>query len=229
MTTSHLTFFKLFQHRDQESAQALIGKDFKGLVVTDRYGAYNWISSKQRQYCWAHLIRDIKKILDRENNQESLVGYRLKASCRSLFSYWRKIKAGSDDPFYKRFFWRTIRSFRRTLKKGQALENTKTGKFCAKLLKEWDCLWHFLRNKLVDPTNNHAERQLRHAVLWRKKSFGTQSKRGRHYVERILTCVMTCKQQGVDIILFLKNCIQEGYWQKGQYPSLVTPTGQHIK
>jgi len=221
-TTSHLTFFSIFPHRNKEAAQALIGSSFKGMLVTDRYGAYNWVPSEQRQYCWAHLKRDFKKIKTRAEYHEKQLGYSLLDQYRSLFYCWRKIKNGTENDtiYYKKRLLRTIRQFRVYLRRGRALEGTKTGAFCAKLLREWDCLWHFLRNPLVDPTNNHAERQLRHAVLWRKKSFGTQSNRGRQYVERILTCVMTCKQQQRNLTTFISECIT-AYWLNTPYPSLV--------
>ena len=57
-------------------------------------------------------------------------------------------------------------------------------------------LWLFLQEKGVSPTNNHAERLLRFAVLWRKASFGTASDKGNRWVERILSLRQTCRLQG---------------------------------
>jgi transposase len=45
----------------------------------------------------------------------------------------------------------------------------------------------------VDPTTNLAERSLRHGVLWRKVSFGTQSESGSRFVASLLTVLMSCQ------------------------------------
>ena len=219
-TTGHLTFFSIFHHRNQDAAKALIGVDVKGMVVTDRYGAYNWIPPSQRQYCWAHLKRDFKKVKERANYDEKQIGYSLLYHTQTLFTCLRKIKKEDSPAYYKKRLLQTIWQFSKCLKKGRALKATQTSTLCAKLIKEWKSLWHFVRNPLISPTNNHAERQLRHAVLWRKKSFGTQSNRGRDYVERILTCVMTCRQQQKHLNTFISDCLQ-AHWLTGVYPSLV--------
>lgn len=43
------------------------------------------------------------------------------------------------------------------------------------ILKLEAALWTFVWEADVEPTNNRAERALRRAVLWRRRSFGTQS------------------------------------------------------
>jgi transposase len=70
-------------------------------------------------------------------------------------------------------------------------------------LKLWESLWTFVRVEGVEPTNNNAERPLRRAVIWRRKSFGTQSESGSRFVERILTVVTTLRQQGRDVLGYL--------------------------
>jgi transposase len=64
-------------------------------------------------------------------------------------------------------------------------------------------LWTFVREQGVEPTNNDAERPLRRAVLWRRKSFGTKSESGSRFVERILTVVTTLRRQGRDVLNYL--------------------------
>jgi transposase len=64
-------------------------------------------------------------------------------------------------------------------------------------------LWTFLRVAGVEPTNNCAERALRRAVLWRRKSFGTQSAEGSRFVGRVLTAVTSLRQQGRDVLEYL--------------------------
>jgi hypothetical protein len=61
-------------------------------------------------------------------------------------------------------------------------------------------LWTFVRVREVEPTNNAAERALRRAVLWRRRSFGTQSETGSRFVERMLRVIATLKQQGREVL-----------------------------
>ena len=69
-------------------------------------------------------------------------------------------------------------------------------------------MWTFVRVEGVEPTNNPAERALRHAVIWRKTSFGTQSKAGSRYVERILTAVTTLRMQKRNVLDYLVEARQ---------------------
>ena len=83
-------------------------------------------------------------------------------------------------------------------------------------------LWTFLRVQGVEPTNNAAERALRHAVLWRKSSGGTASEWGSRFVERVLSVAATCRQQGRDVLEFLTGCFRAQV-TRGVMPSLLAP------
>lgn len=218
-TTQKLTYFKIYQHRNQTCAKALIGEAYSGMVITDRYGAYNWLPASQRQYCWAHLKRDFKKLSERENLQEAFIGSCLLGTLESMFHHWRKVRNGAYKPYWS-FLISAIKRLYNYLKRGRKLTGTKTSKLCVKLIRERKSLWHFLRMEYVNATNNHAERQLRHGVIWRKKCYGTQSKRGIHFVERILTVVKTCEQQNRNLIDWLRQSI-EAHWQNTACPSFI--------
>src|SRR5262249_45227646 len=79
----------------------------------------------------------------------------------------------------------------------------KTRHTCQNILKLWESLWTFVRVEGAELTNNNAERPLRRAVLWRRKSFGTQSQAGSKFVERILTTVTTLRQQRREVLEYL--------------------------
>ena len=57
-----------------------------------------------------------------------------------------------------------------------------------------------------EPTDPAAERALRHAVLWRKTSGGTEGEAGSRFVESILSIVATCGQQGRNVLEYLTHC-----------------------
>jgi transposase len=75
-------------------------------------------------------------------------------------------------------------------------------------LLAWEpALWTFAYHEGVEPTNNRAERALRPAVLWRKRSFGCHSDEGCRYVERLLTVVQTLRLQGRDVLDYLQAAL----------------------
>jgi len=94
---------------------------------------------------------------------------------------------------------------RELVETGASCEQAKTQRTCANLLNHEVSLWTFVREEGVEPTNNNAERPLRRAVMWRRKSFGTQSESGSRFVERILTAVTSLRQQGRDVLEYLTS------------------------
>jgi transposase len=95
-----------------------------------------------------------------------------------------------------------------------------TAAVCRELLAIEPALWTFAAVEGVEPTNNAAERALRHAVCWRKTSYGTDSEAGSRFVERVLTVVATCRQQGRDVLEFLTACCRAS-GQGSPAPALV--------
>jgi transposase len=84
----------------------------------------------------------------------------------------------------------------------------KTAAPCRELLKVEATLWTFVRVEGIEPTNNAAERALRHAVQWRKTSDGTDSAAGSHFVANILSVVATCRQQGRNVLDYLTQACE---------------------
>ena len=75
------------------------------------------------------------------------------------------------------------------------------------LLKLWPALWTFARCKGVEPTNNHAERSLRGAVIYRKLSLGSQSELGERRTERLLSASVTCRLQRRSLFAYLSELL----------------------
>jgi len=91
---------------------------------------------------------------------------------------------------------------------GRSPRDRTGSRFCGKLLAREPALWTFLRRAGVEPTNNHAERCLRPAVMWRKRSFGCHSAGGCRFVERILTAVTTLRLRGKSVFGYLEQLLQ---------------------
>jgi transposase len=108
---------------------------------------------------------------------------------------------------------------------GEALEQPLSGQ-CRRIFNMRQHLWTFVRDVLVEPTNNRAERVIRQAVLWRKGSLGTQSERGARYAERILSVCATCRLQGRSIIAYLRDacrCPRDGRPVPSLIPTILNP------
>jgi transposase len=109
----------------------------------------------------------------------------------------------------------------RLLRRGRSNPDRKTA-VCRQLQKRWPALWAFARVDGVEPTNNVAERAVRPAVLWRKGSFGSDSETGSRFVERLLTVVVTCRQQGRPLLDFLVEAGEAAL--RGRPPPSLLPT-----
>ena len=93
---------------------------------------------------------------------------------------------------------------------GTHVAHQKTRKTCQNILKVEPALWTFVNQNGIEPTNNAAERALRRGVIWRRRSFGTQSVQGSRFVERILTVVISLRQQNRDVLDFLTQACTPG-------------------
>jgi transposase len=100
-----------------------------------------------------------------------------------------------------------IRRMNGLLLEGFTGDDPTVATFCGNLLELERAPWTFAREEGVEPTNNHIERLLRRAVLWRKRSFGSQSEEGCRFVERILTAVQTCRLQGNSVLEYLHDAL----------------------
>ena len=95
------------------------------------------------------------------------------------------------------------REVERLLLRGIATGNKSLVGMCQELYEHREWLWMFVRHEGIEPTNNAGERALRHAVIWRKLSFGTQSANGSRFVETMLTVIETCRQQRRNTLEYL--------------------------
>jgi transposase len=109
------------------------------------------------------------------------------------------------------------------LRDGVAGTDAKTQGTCCNLLKREAALWTFVWERAGEPTHNRAARPLRRAVLWRRRSFGTQSEAGSQFVARILTAVTTLRQQQRDVVDYLTAACTAAI-RKDPVPSLLPLT-----
>jgi transposase len=216
------TLFHVARGRGAGVLQHLVGLDFGGIVTSDRLKTYRCLDVDRRQLCWAHLIRNLLALAERGG---SLGGWAadLLALADLMFGVWYQFRAGAIDRALLQAALAPIQAaMRAILERGQRRYDQAQG-LSDELLTLWPALWTFAVVEGVEPTNNAAERALRPAVLWRKKSFGAYSASGNTFVERILTVRATCQQQGRHLLTFLAQAVQ-AYWAGQPAPTLVATT-----
>jgi transposase len=220
--------FTIAKNRSGEVARALLGSKDDQVVGSDRFSAYEWIMAFWRQVCWAHLRRDFQAMIDRGGDGER-IGRRLLSLSNRLFRNWHRVRDGTLpwETFQSRMN-RLRREVEQALVEGTQSSCVKTAATCFEILKVEEGLWTFARVKGVTPTNNVVERALRHAVIWRRTSGGTDSVQGSRFVEQMLTVVATCRQQGRSVLDYLTSCFEAD--RRGQaLPSLMPVTTAEIK
>jgi hypothetical protein len=214
------TVFRIMNGRGSAQAREIIKVKGKGVITSDRCGAYNWIGLSRRQICWAHLKRDFQAIAERVDSE--VIGQGLLEQVKLLFELWHKARDGTISRLeFQQQMQPVQEQVSKLLREGRNSPNNKTRRTCANIALMERAIWSFVRVEGVEPTNNNAERPLRRAVLWRKKSFGTQSYAGSRFVERILTTVTTLRQQGREVLDYLTAVQSPDYSLR---PSLVTET-----
>ena len=125
-----------------------------------------------------------------------------------MFEYWHGFKEGALTRQELQYWIRPVqRDIERALQRGVTADIARLSGSCANILAHRKALWTFVAHDGVEPTNNHAELELRDFVLWRKRSFGSQSQRGERFAERVMTAVRTARKQGKPVLDFLVRSV----------------------
>jgi transposase len=205
--TNRHALFAVAPDRHEDHAKNLLAHT-KAIVTSDRWWAYSHLPLARRQLCWSHLQRDFAAhaeglAAEREFGQAGL------ELCEQIFWAWEVFTHTHD----RRELKRAIRSLQRTYKPiirtyaSKRARNKRCRGMARNLLKAWPALWTFAAHKGVEPTNNHAERALRSAVIYRKLSLGSQSEGGERRIERLLSAHTTCRLQRRSLFAYLSELL----------------------
>jgi len=206
--TMWVTVFVVRLSRGGQVARDLLGEAFGGILVTDRWSAYNWYPVRWRQLCWAHLLRDIEAMIERGGGSQE-IGEALKSQAHQMFHWWHRVRDGTlSRSSFRSYMSPVRREVERLLEAGSTCGVPKTEGMCREILKLRQALWTFVHLAGVEPTNNTAERAIRPGVLWRKGSFGTHSAQGSRFVESMMTVVATLKQQQRNVLEYLTTACE---------------------
>ena len=227
VVTAQVAVFLLDRSRGAKVARRLLGEVRQGILISDRWSAYNWIPAEQRQLCWAHLIRHFKGFAD-YGEQARRLGIDLLACCKNMFDQWHRVRDGTlRRADFQHLMDPLSGEIVELLRAGSQCDAPKVAGRCREILKLEGALFTFVRVAGVEPTNNVAERAIRPAVLWRKGSFGTDSEPGSRFVERILTVVTTLRLQQRNVLDYVTSACQAHLL--GQPAPSLLPPGARIE
>ena len=222
ITAATFSVFHIAQTRSREVLEKLVGEEFSGYLNFDYFSAncsFAWNFWIKAQYCWAHLIRDIR-FLEKHPDQETRAWARqLLDRSRRLFSAWHRREEMTAEGFHRSMlthrdrFLELVRQPPST-KEAQNLaarfavvEYATEGSSAVESYDLSQDYFRFMFAAGVEPTNNHSEQQIRHCVIDRKITQGTRGEAGQRYHERMWTAIATCKKQRRNFFSFLQDSI----------------------
>jgi transposase len=206
--TCRTAVFRIAAGRHAFEAKTLLGERFAGIVCSDRWRGYDYLDPTKRQLCWAHLLRDFTAHSEGMGEQKRF-GDQALTIARELFAAWDGFQADADRARLQAQI-APLQDKLRAILEHAARKSPRTKYhrvFAKNLLNRWPALWTFTHTDGVEPTNNHAERGLRGAVIYRKLSLGSQSEQGERTIERLLSASITCRLQKRSLFAYLTDVL----------------------
>jgi transposase len=206
--TQTAALLRIAPDRHERELVQLVGEQFAGIACSDRWWTYNRFAPDRRQVCWSHLVRDFTAHAEGMAAQRELGESGLRVAGH-LFDAWNIFKDDGDRRALKRRVAPLKRELHALLTQNATkhARNRYTKTIAGNLLKLWPALWTFSEIDGVEPTNNHAERGLRGAVIYRKLSLGSQSDQGERTIERLLSASITCRLQKRSLFTYLTEVL----------------------
>src|SRR3989338_3123311 len=209
-------------HGRSRAGKNLLLGSFSGTLVSDRLAAYQDHPVEDRQICHAHLKRDFKA-LEALGPEPRRYGLDLRKLQKQLFKLYHRREAGEVGLHEARTAVESLKSrWRRCLEAGLECAHDEVYRLCRSLLRLFPALFVFIEEPDVLGVNNPAEQALRPAAIKRKISQGTAGETGRRFIERALTVISTCRQQGHNVFDFLASACQAAF--KRQPAPILVPT-----
>jgi len=198
-----LAFFHIDRYRSAAVAKSIFGDPFEGILVRDRYAAYNGIGIEW-QSCLAHIITKAKEIKrEHEGLPQAEKEKAVDRFCDKIVAFFKNACKTGAELKAEKIPWQSAKDNEKGLVKRLSAICKKALSFKpAETLRtylagpEQKHLFTFLRHPGVPPTNNLAEQSLRHVVIFRKICFGTRSESGLKNHEILISLVQTVRRQG---------------------------------
>ncbi len=215
------TVFHIDPSRGSDVLKEILTETFGGVLGSDYFSAYLKFLADCGvliQFCWAHLIRDIRFLAEHADKSLSLWGRKLLDWVRKLFETWHRAGQMTEASF-ARSMDRIRRGFLKAVRRPPPRGEART---LAKRFRghQADNYFHFLTIPGIEPTNNQTEQAIRHLVIDRHITQGTRGKRGRQWCQRVWTVLATCRQQKRRVFEFFCQALN-AYFRHEPAPSLL--------
>lgn len=222
ITAAAFSVFHIDATRSRAVLEKLVGDEFVGYLNFDYFSAncsFAWNYCVKAQYCWAHLIRDIRFLEKHPDKKTRVWAGQLLSRSRRLFSAWHSRDEMTDEGFHRSMlthrnrFMELIGNPPSTKEAGNLAARFRTVQYTSdecETPQDYDLsddYFRFMFTDGVEPTNNHSEQQIRHCVIDRRITQGTRGKAGQRYHERMWTTIATCKKQNRNVFSFLQKSI----------------------
>jgi transposase len=198
--TKDSTVYAIDRSRGHAALEKFFAEEFNGTLVTDFWRAYDAVEARMNQKCWAHLLRELKAVDERPNGpRDDWLDFAKKL--RRIYTDAVKLaSAGDAMPASERDSKLSRLHARMTDLAVAAWTHPDACRLAKRLLKDGADLLTFAEFPEVPPTNNHAEREIRPAVLMRKASYGNASVRGADTRAILMSIYRTLKARGLDAL-----------------------------
>ena len=190
------------------------------MLVSDRGSQFGFWAMYRRQICWAHLIRKFAAAGELPGRPGE-IGRDLLLWSRVLLHTYHRARDGTGSRAALRRVAANVRALmEQLLDEGASLPTKGFRGACRNLLAHREAMWTFVFDPRVDPTNNHAERELRGLVCWRRSSGGSQSDRGNEFAANLKSVIQTCRKQRRHLLNYLGAAIHAALRNR-ETPSLI--------
>jgi transposase len=222
---SLFTLFRIDPSRGSDVLINVLGTEFNGLIGCDYFSAYRKYMKDFNvavQFCLAHLIRDVKFLVEHPVPANRRYGKMLLEHLRKLFGIIHRRELYSSDVGFRC----VLAAARDDLVADALLKLPKTikaGNLADRFINHMDSYFRFITTPNVEPTNNLAEQAIRFVAIHRRLTQGTRGPAGQRWCERIWTVVATCNQQARSVFNFLHDAVV-AYFQGRPAPSLLPDT-----
>ena len=222
ITATTFSLFHIAASRSREVLEKLVGPEFAGHLNFDYFSAncsFAWNFWVKAQYCWAHLIRDIRFLEKHPDKKTKEWAGKLLTRSRRLFSAWHRRDEMTAEGFHRSMlthrdrFLEVVRNPPSTKEAANLAarfavveyldeESSESGQY--DLSQDY---FRFMFAEGVEPTNNHSEQQIRQCVIDRRITQGTRGEAGQRYHERMWSAIATCNKQDRNFFDFLLNSL----------------------
>jgi len=215
------TVFHIDPCRSSDVLKAILTETFGGVLGSDYFSAYHKYMADCGvliQFCWAHLIRDIRFLAGHTDQSLPLWGNKLLPWVRQLFETWHRAESMTAAGFARamdRIRRGFLQAVRRPPQRAEAQNLAERFRGA-----EADNYFRFLTTPGIEPTNNQTEQAIRHIVIDRHITQGTRGKRGQRWCERVWTILATCRQQKRRVFEFFCQALNAHFQEKAA-PSLL--------